>query len=378
MQTRTVRIGVIGAGGFAEVCHIPGIQAHPHGEVVAICARNRERASALAARCGVPAVYEDYHELLARKDIDAVTIAGPDALHGPATLAALAAGKHVFCEKPLAMDVVEAEKMVDACTRSGLIGMISYTFRYGHALPRLRRLLQEGALGNPCSAALEVRWGFVGYPGADLILSRDQAAQSASGAWADAATHLFDALAYLLGVPRAVCAQMMVVAREASTPQPETVDVATCLASLQLHSATDQETAVPATTFADRVPGAVHAVLSVTRMESGLAEIRIAGTRAVAIMALTRGERERLSIARAGQTEWEAVQLPDDAYTDQPRALVRMMGAFVDAVLRGHLDPAHDPSFADGLRAQRAIDAAMLSARTGQWQEVYVLPYASC
>jgi predicted dehydrogenase len=370
MQSSTVRVGVIGAGNFAEVCHIPGIQAHPQGQVVAICARNRERATALAARLGIPEVYTDYHELLARSDIDAVTIAGPDALHGPATLAAFAAGKHVFCEKPLAMDSGEAEQMVAACARSGRVGMISYTFRYGRALPRLRHLLQEGALGTPCSAVLEVRWGFVGYPGAAPIPSRDQAAQSASGAWADAATHLFDALAYLLGVPRAVCAQMMVVAREAGTAQPETVDVATCLALLQLHSGEDQEPVVAAAPFADRAPGAVHALLSVTRMESGLAEIRLIGTRAVATMALTRGEHEQLRILRSGQTAWEAIPLADDAYTDQPRALARMMGAFVDAVLRGRLDPAHDPSFADGLRAQRAIDAALLSARTGQWQTV--------
>lgn len=370
MDTRMVRVGVIGAGSFAEVGHIPGIQAHPRGQVVAVCARNRERASALAARCGVPDVYTDYHELLARKDIDAVTIAGPDALHGPATLAALAAGKHVLCEKPLAMDPAEAQRMVEACARSGLVGMIAYTFRYGHALQRLRQLLREGALGAPCSAALEVRWGYVGYPGGALTPSRDQVAQSASGAWADAATHLFDALAYLLGMPHAVCAQMMVVAREAGTPQPETVDVATCLALLHPHGAQEPGTAIATSAFADREPGTVHAVLSVTRMESGLAEIRIAGTRAAATMALTRGERERLSILRAGQEEWEAVRLADDAYTDQPRALVRMMGAFVDAVLRGHLDPAHDPSFADGLRAERAIDAALRSARTGRWQAV--------
>jgi predicted dehydrogenase len=225
-------------------------------------------------------------------------------------------------------------------------------------------------VSGPRSAVLEVRWGFAGYPGEALILSRDQATQSASGAWADAATHLFDALAYLLGVPRAVCAQMLVVAREAGRPQPETVDVATCLALLDVRSKAARETADRVSSFADRLPGAVHAVLSVTRMESGLAEVRIAGTRGVTAMALTRGEHERVCLMRAGQSAWEAVPLPEDASTDQARSLTRMMGAFVDAVLRGHLDPAQDSSFADGLRAQRAIDAAMLSARTGQWQEV--------
>src|SRR5947209_1815430 len=102
-----IRVGVIGAGLFAEQCHIPGLQAHPRAEVVALCARNQTRVAALAARMGVTDTYADYHELLARSDIDAVTVATPDALHLPVVLAALAAGKHVFCEKPLALNVAE-------------------------------------------------------------------------------------------------------------------------------------------------------------------------------------------------------------------------------------------------------------------------------
>ena len=369
MQGRKVRVGIIGAGDFAEVCHIPGINAHPLGEVVALCARNRERVTALAARCGVSDIHTDYQDLLAREDIDAVTIAGPDALHGPATLAALAAGKHVFCEKPLAMDAAEAERMVEACTQSGRVGMVSYTFRYGQALRELRRLLGEGAIGIPCQVAMQVHWGYVGYPGPALIPSYDLATESSSGAWADAATHLFDALAYLLAPPRAVCAQMMIVPRDSGTAQPDTVDVATCLARLDLPSLAGVEPG-PTASFADREPGAVHVSILANRLDRGPDEIQVVGTRGVAVMSLTRGEHERLRLLRADQANWEEVALPADAYTEQPRALARMMGAFVEAVLRGRLDPEHDPSFADGLRAQRAIDAALLSARGGQWREV--------
>ena len=369
MQGETVRVGIIGAGDFAEVCHIPGIQAHPGARVVALCARDRERVAALAARCGVPDVHTDYRELLARADIDAVTIAGPDALHAPAAIAALAAGKHVFCEKPLAMDVAEAERMVEARARSGRVGMVSYTFRYGHALRCMRRLLEEGALGTPCSVAMQVHWGYVGYPGGALIPSYDQSAQSSSGAWADAASHLFDALAYLLAPPDAVCAQMMIAAREDGIAQPDTVDMATCLARLRLPSAA-RAAAGSVASFADREPGIVHAAISANRLDHGPDEIRIVGTRAVAAMALTRGEHEQVRTMRAGRADWEEVALPEEAYTEHPHALGRMMGAFVDAVLRGHPDPAHDPSFEDGLRAQRAIDAALRSARAGSWQEV--------
>ena len=70
----TVRLGVIGAGGFAEICHVPGLQSHPRAEVVALCSRNRDRCAEVAARLGVPRAYADYEELLAQPEIDAVTI----------------------------------------------------------------------------------------------------------------------------------------------------------------------------------------------------------------------------------------------------------------------------------------------------------------
>jgi predicted dehydrogenase len=87
------RVAVIGAGLFAEQCHIPGIQAHPQAEVVALCARNRERVTAMAARFGVTDVYTNYRELLGRADIDAVTVATPDVLHHEVAIAALHTGK---------------------------------------------------------------------------------------------------------------------------------------------------------------------------------------------------------------------------------------------------------------------------------------------
>jgi len=164
MGERRIRVGVIGAGTFAEEAHIPGIQAHRQGDVAALCARNQQRATVLAARLGVPDVYTDYHEMLARPDIDAVTIATPDVLHAPIALAALEAGKHVFCEKPLAMTVAQAEQMVAAATRADRIAMVGFTFRYTRALQTLRRLLGEGGLGTPFYVSMHVHWGAIGYP----------------------------------------------------------------------------------------------------------------------------------------------------------------------------------------------------------------------
>jgi predicted dehydrogenase len=369
VNSEKVRVGVIGAGRFAEQAHIPGVQAHPDGQVVALCARNGERVSALATRVGAARVYTDYHELLAQRDIDAVTVATPDALHLPVALAALEAGKHVFCEKPLAKDSREARLLVEAARRTGLVTMVAFTFRYTRALQALRRLIRDGTLGTPFAVNMQVHWGGLGFPRGALSW-RETAAASAAGIWGDGASHLFDALAYLLAPPEAVCAQMQIVRREPGTEQPDSVDQATCLARLHIGNAGPSGRS---TAFGDREPGMVQATLVTSRVDTPFGtgdSVQVVGTAGAANAALNRGARERLSLRRAGSRTWEDLTLPDDATTDQPRALTRMLGAFVDAVQRGHLDAEQDPDFRAGLQAQMAIDAGLRSAQQARWETV--------
>src|SRR5437773_10791711 len=118
-EERKLRFGVIGAGGFAEVCHVPGLQSHPRAEVVALCGRRRDHARAMADRLGVPDVHTDYRELCARDDLDGVTITTPNAVHAEQAIDAFAHGKPVFCEKPLGMNVGEVREMLRAAEASG-------------------------------------------------------------------------------------------------------------------------------------------------------------------------------------------------------------------------------------------------------------------
>ncbi len=264
MTERRVRVGVVGAGTLAKECHVPGVQAHPQGEVVALCGRNRERVTAMAARLGVPDVHTDYRELVARPDLDAITVATPDDLHLPVTLAALEADKHVFCEKPLAMNADEARRMTEAAQRSGLVAMVAFTFRYSRALMALRRLLRDGAIGAPFQISAQVHWGRLADAYTALTW-REQAAQSAAGIWADAGAHLFDAVAYALAPVREVCAQMMVTPRGPNAVQPDSVDLATCLARLRLPDA--PATPEQPSGYADRERGTVHLVMRMSRVD---------------------------------------------------------------------------------------------------------------
>lgn len=369
MAERRVRVGVVGAGTFAEECHVPGIKAHPRGEVVALCGRNRERVAAMAARLGVPDVHTDYRELVARPDLDAVTVATPDDLHLPVTLAALQAGKHVFCEKPLAMNAAEARRMTEAAERAGLVAMTAFTFRYSRALMALRQLLREGAIGAPFHVGVQVHWGRLAATRTALTW-REGAAQSAAGIWADGGAHLFDAIAYALAPVREVCAQMMIVPHGPGAAQTESIDLATCLARLRLPAG---GAAGEPSGYADREQGTVHVSMLMSRVDAPEApsdEMQVLGTHGAARIPLTRGASEWLRLRRADGAAWEAFPLPDDAATGQPLALTRMMGAFVDAVLRGRLDPAQDPGFAAGLHAQLALDAGLRSARENRWVAV--------
>lgn len=257
--------------------------------------------------------------------------------------------------------------MVEAARASGLVNMVAFTFRYTHALPALRRLIREGEIGTPFYAALQVHWDGIGYPG-DALTWREQSEQSAAGIWGDGASHLFDALAFTLAPAEEVCAQMMVVPREGGGAQPDNPDIATCLARLRLPGASDEGPS----SYADRVLGTVHASILTSRMEYPRANgdtIYVVGTEGALDITLTRGQQERVSLLRKGTRSWEDVPLPEEAWGNRPLACNRMMGAFVEGVLRGGLGP-DDPDFTAGLHAQEALEAGMRSARSGRWERV--------
>ena len=108
MSRERLGVGVIGAHSWAEMAHLPGYAAYERAELVAICDTVRERAEAMAATFGINRVYTDYRELLADPGVQMVDVCTPTETHLPLSLAAIAAGKHVLSEKPLAHDAKDA------------------------------------------------------------------------------------------------------------------------------------------------------------------------------------------------------------------------------------------------------------------------------
>ncbi|MFI5364861.1 MAG: Gfo/Idh/MocA family protein [Candidatus Binatia bacterium] len=148
MSETTVRIGQIGLGYWGPNL-LRNMLSVPQAQVVAVADLDRNRLCEVAqnGRSGL-ATTQDYREVLARRDVDAVVIATPAASHGQLAHEALLAGKHVLIEKPLAMNVTEGSRLVELADRHGLVLMVGHTFLYNAAVQRLKQYLEDGELGE--------------------------------------------------------------------------------------------------------------------------------------------------------------------------------------------------------------------------------------
>jgi predicted dehydrogenase len=145
-----VRVGVIGCGGIANKKHMPALKKLPNVEMVAFCDVVEERAVKAKADFGTPdaKVYTDYKQLLEDKTIDVVHVCTPNRSHSFITVDALESGKHVMCEKPMAINTAEAEKMLDAAKRTGKKLTIGYQTRQNAEAQFLKQEALNGTFGD--------------------------------------------------------------------------------------------------------------------------------------------------------------------------------------------------------------------------------------
>lgn len=144
-----VRVGVLGAGAWAQFAHLPGWKRDPRCTIVAIADPIVERAREFAAQFDIPNVYATHEELIARTDIDVVDVCTPSATHFTLSCAALEAGKHVLCEKPVAYDFTETRRAAALAASKGLKTKLGFTFRYSPAMRYMKALIDEGYIGTP-------------------------------------------------------------------------------------------------------------------------------------------------------------------------------------------------------------------------------------
>ncbi len=149
MKDRKLRVGVLGAGAWANGAHIPGWQRHPNVEVVALCDPNKALGEPMASKFNIPSYETDHRAVIERADIDVIDICTPSAVHFELAWAALEAGKHVLCEKPVAYDFRDTLRARDLAASKGLKTKVGLTFRYAPAMQYMRDLIKDGYIGTP-------------------------------------------------------------------------------------------------------------------------------------------------------------------------------------------------------------------------------------
>lgn len=197
-MSQLLGIGIIGAGSIAE-SHLSACRAELGARAVAIADLNLDLARERAAKYGVSAVYTDYRELLDNPEVDAVIVCVPNFLHAPVSLAALERGKHVLCEKPMAIDESDAWAMVETAKAQGKILMVGQNYRFHSEVQHVKRMIDEGRLG-------QIHWARVGWmrrqgiPGWGSWFTQKK--QSGGGSLIDIGVHMLDVAWYLMGTPQ--------------------------------------------------------------------------------------------------------------------------------------------------------------------------------
>ncbi len=145
-----VKVAIIGCGGIANGKHLPALSSLPEVELIAFCDIIVDRAEKAAAKYGVPGarVYADYKELLAKERPDVVHVLTPNRAHSFITVDALEAGCHVMCEKPMAINSAEAQKMLDAAKRTGKMLTIGYQNRFRADAQLMKQVCEDGTVGD--------------------------------------------------------------------------------------------------------------------------------------------------------------------------------------------------------------------------------------
>ncbi|MBP1993936.1 Gfo/Idh/MocA family protein [Paenibacillus eucommiae] len=196
-----LRLGVIGTGGIFKHVHLPALLKHADIEIVALCDIIPAKAQIIADEHGIQQVYENYRDVLARDDIDAVDICTPNLYHSEIAIAALNAGKHVFCEKPDAVNQHEALKMKQAAESSGKVLMVMRNNRFRAVSQFLKRVSEQGHLGDIYAG----RCGWIrrrGIPGKGGWFTTKEL--SGGGPLIDLGVHMIDLTVWLMGNPKPV------------------------------------------------------------------------------------------------------------------------------------------------------------------------------
>jgi 1,5-anhydro-D-fructose reductase (1,5-anhydro-D-mannitol-forming) len=189
----TLGWGIIGIGHIADTQMAPAIAADANSTLVSVVSRDQGRADAFAEKHGAVHATTSYDELLARADVDVVLITTPNSQHAEQVIAAARAGKHVYCDKPLATTVADAERAVAACAEASVKLGMGFHNRAMPCFREAKRVLESGVIGEPISVYVEVSAG-----ARELQSWRADPTLAGHGTMANVGVHLYDVLRFVM------------------------------------------------------------------------------------------------------------------------------------------------------------------------------------
>lgn len=193
IKSRKLKWGVVGLGRFVENSFLPAVKSVRKSTVVSLCSRDLNRAKELAQKFGVPNYFNDYNEFL-KSDIDVVYVASANAFHYEQVIKAANAGKHIFCEKPLALNSVQAEEMVEAAKKNNVQFAVNYVHHFHPLVLKAKELLKDQKLGKLVSVQVNFNIDFP--PDNNFRFKKEL---SGGGALRDIGTHMIDLLRFFGG-----------------------------------------------------------------------------------------------------------------------------------------------------------------------------------
>lgn len=367
-------IGRIHAASFSAVPWMyPGA---PHPRLVGVVTATAASAERARQEGGYPVATTSLSELLAREDIQAISCCTPNDAHREVLLAAMAAGKHVYCDKPLALNLEQAREIAALAAASRGIYQMTFQYRFVPAIQRARQLVRDGFLGRLFS--FRAVYLHAGYTDPMRPMSwRLQYARSGGGAVMDLGAHVIDLLRYLVGEFRAVCAtERTMIGRRPAGPGGPLVPVD--VDDLLLAQAELDNGAIGTLEFSRLATGAEDDLRLELRGQDGALAFDLMQPDFLEVYdarqpdAPLGGSRGWTRVACLGRYA-EHGALPGPKFTQGWwRFHIASAFDFLRNIEQGHMNEG-SPSFQDGLEAQRVVSALQLSAREGRWVETRAL-----
>jgi len=365
--TVPVGVGVLGAGGWSLVAHLPAFAREPRARLVAICDVDADRARAAAAAFDIPRVYDDPRDLLDDPGVRIVDVCTTTDTHESMARLAIESGRHVLSEKPVAADAAATERLANLAREAGVRHKVMYTFRYAPAIRHLLELIDTGALGTVFHVhGFEQNPQFLDPETPLRQVPDDEPAGRLRP------SSVIEYGSHLLNLMRACGGEISAVASSMANFLPERrlrgIDG---IAAARIEDAT-----VGLVRFAN----GAHGMLQTSHVSIGPSpgvELRVYGSRASAVarVAVGAGRSETLHLATPDQPEWAPVHLDHvefpraDAPAARPsqRYVANLVGRFLDEIVAA-AEPECD--FFDAARTQRVLDALVTAHHEGRWVEL--------